>query len=384
MKNAVVGYSRGQNKYDNAPAQCNATGFDDFESKVLADRAAQKGLTFICAPLAGGVHYQKPDEYPGINHWRLKDYAAPRAFLPFDFDGFASVEGFQALLAYLARYRGFGYTTASHTAEAPRARAILKASRPVTRAEGIAIGEILQAEILAALGADSIKFDDSVYRGEQPVYTPVITSEAFYFSGAAVDVDALLIANSRGTPKVTTTSSTVTALGADNGLHWPEKINDGEGREDFVLRAAGHLRGGGVPQATIERVLLDYNQLHIAPPLAEATVLNRARRYPSTDPITAANDDSSPEPQELAEHLPTVPAFPIKLLPKEIGAYVQDVAERMSCPVDFPAIAAIVALATAIGSRIHCKPYDKGTWLVPAGAWGMVVSAPGLLHTQTS
>ena len=162
---------------------------------------------------------------------------------------------------------------------------------------------------------------------------------------------------------------------------WPELIADGEGREDFVLRAAGHLRGTGATQPTIERVLLDYNQLHIAPPLDDATVLNRARRYQTNDSVHAANDDSSPDPQELAEHLPPVPRFPIKLLPKLIGAYAQDVAERMSCPVDFPATAAVVALATAIGSRIHCKPYDKGTWVVPGGAWGMVVSSPSAIKS---
>ena len=94
----------------------------------------------------------------------------------------------------------------------------------------------------------------------------------------------------------------------------------------------------------------------------------------------AANDDEQ-DPQELAETLPPVPDFLIGLLPKDIGAYVEDVAERMSCPVDFPGIAAIVVLSAAIGSRIHCKPYANGTWCVPAGAWGMLVSPPGTIKS---
>jgi hypothetical protein len=171
------------------------------------------------------------------------------------------------------------------------------------------------------------------------------------------------------------------ALTAGVGFRIPERIEDGEGREDFILRYAGHLRGTGVAHETIERILLDYNKLHINPPLDDETVLDRARRYEVTNPLIAANDDDSPDPQDLSENLPAVPPFLIKLLPKLIGTYVQDVAERMSCPVDFPAIAAIVALATAIGSRIHCKPYDKGTWLVPAGAWGMVVSDPSAIKS---
>ena len=111
-------YSRGSNKFDNAPAQHYAATFDEFENVVLADRSPTKHLTFICAPLQRGAHYQKPTEYPGVAHWRLKDHVEPRAFLPFDFDGFASVEKLAALLEHLKRYRGFAYTTASSTPEA--------------------------------------------------------------------------------------------------------------------------------------------------------------------------------------------------------------------------------------------------------------------------
>jgi putative DNA primase/helicase len=83
-----------------------------------------------------------------------------------------------------------------------------------------------------------------------------------------------------------------------------------------------------------------------------------------------------PDPKDLVESLPTVPSFPLKLLPKEIANYVKDVSERFSCPPDFPAIAAVVAIGAAIGARVFCRPYANGTWMVPAGAWGMVVSPP--------
>ncbi len=166
-----------------------------------------------------------------------------------------------------------------------------------------------------------------------------------------------------------------------SGFQWPNQIRDGEGREDFILRAAGILRSKGLDQEALERILLDYNQVHIIPPLDDAIVLDRARRYPSEAVSIAANDADWPDPQVLAESLPPVPSFPLKLLPKQLAAYVRDVAERMSCPVDFPAIAAMVALSSAIGSRIQCKPYANGTWLVPAGAWGMVVSPPSAIKT---
>lgn len=53
----------------------------------------------------------------------------------------------------------------------------------------------------------------------------------------------------------------------------------------------------------------------------------------------------------------------------------------MSCPPEFPAIAAITALAIAVGSRVHCKPYKNGTWVVPGGAWAMIVSPPSAIKS---
>jgi hypothetical protein len=187
----------------------------------------------------------------------------------------------------------------------------------------------------------------------------------------------LIDGGEKTSPKI---SNLVTALGANADFSWPDRIKDGEGREDFVLRATGHLRGKGLDQLDIERMLLDYNHLHIVPPLDDDVVLDRARRYQTLHRLQSVNNDATPEPQSLSETLPKVPPFPIRLLPAQIGAYVQDVAERMNCPTDFPAIAAIVALATAIGSRVHCKPY-KGNWMVPAGAWGMVVSPPSAIKS---
>jgi len=382
----AIRYSRGRDKYDNAPEQRVTPTFDEFEADVLDDRSPRKGMAFVCAPLASGIHYQKPDEYLGINKWRLKNYAEPRAFLPFDFDGFSSPAMFEAVKQYLARYRGFGYTTASHTADAPRARAILQASRPVSRDECITVCQSLQAEILAHFGPDAIKFDESVYRGEQPIYTPVITSEVFRFDGAPVDVDAILAAIS---PKpVQPAASPMTAnLAALAGFQLPTEVQDGEGRESTVLQLAGHLRSRGLDQGLIEQMAVNYNACNINPPLDVEVVLDRCRRYASATPASpfqsapSANDDNWPDPEPLVDHLPPVPPFPLKLMPKMIADYVRDVSERMTCPLDFPAIAAIVALATAIGSRIYCKPYANGTWLVPAGAWGMVVSAPSAIKS---
>jgi len=63
-------------------------------------------------------------------------------------------------------------------------------------------------------------------------------------------------------------------------LGWPStKLRDGDGREEMMLRYAGHLRANGMSQANIERLCLEANQAHYEDPLDENTVLDRARRY---------------------------------------------------------------------------------------------------------
>jgi len=376
-----IHYSRGINKYDNVPVQHLADSFDAFEAAVLGDRAQAKGLQYVCNAFTLGPH-RDPEKHPGQKHWRNGHLVAPRLFQPFDCDGFKDAATFVKALAYWQRFRGFGYTTASHTAEEPRTRVVLAVNRDINREEGLRLGPALQAAALLELGQDAIEFDDSVHKGEQPLYLPLISSETFSFHGDPVDVDAVLgtaqdvLSTKTVAARVPGISPVASAL-AGKTFVLPERVADKEGREGIILKYAGHLRGKGIDQATIERTVLDYNQLHIDPPLAVDVVLDRARRFEAPEVMQAANECELPDPQVLAETLPPVPEFLMGMLPKAIAAYVKDVAERMSCPVDFPAVAAMVALASAVGSRIHCKPYEKGTWMVPGGLWGMVVANPG-------
>lgn len=159
----------------------------------------------------------------------------------------------------------------------------------------------------------------------------------------------------------------------------PDQIRDGEGREDFILRYAGHLRGKGLDQLTVERTLLDYNTLHIAPPLDEEVILDRARRYQQA----AANDpDAWPDPEEIAASLPDVIPFDDRLLPGVFGPWVKDIAERMQCPVEYLAVGALVGAGAVIGNRIGVQPkaHDTG-WIEVPNLWGAVVGRPGVMKS---
>lgn len=205
MAPLTIRFSRGKSKTDNCPVQCEAADFDAFMAVVLGDRATAKGKAYICGPMAEGSH-NEPEKFKGRKTWRLKCLAQPRCFLPFDFDGFDSLETGPRVLDFLKRFRGFAYTTASHTAEAPRCRIVLAQTRATDREEGEAVCKAVQAMIEHELAKDGgtgwVKFDQSVYRAEQPLYTPLLDAEVLHFTGQPVDVDEMLAQATAKKPKV--------------------------------------------------------------------------------------------------------------------------------------------------------------------------------------
>jgi putative DNA primase/helicase len=172
------------------------------------------------------------------------------------------------------------------------------------------------------------------------------------------------------------------ALGSGFGFTVPAMIRDGEGREDFVLRYAGHLRGKGLDQSVIDGIILDYNSGHIVPPLEDDIVLDRAHRYPTVDPIQVANDSEWPDPEEIMATLPPVPPLKGVFLPPVFRSWVSDIAERMQCPVEFLAVGAMVAAGAVVGNRIGIQPkrHDTG-WVEVPNLWGAVVGRPGVMKS---
>lgn len=165
-------------------------------------------------------------------------------------------------------------------------------------------------------------------------------------------------------------------------FQWPDKIEDGQGREDFILRAAGHLRGKGLDQPIIERILLDYNAANITPPIDADAVLDRARRYESAGPTPPANDSDWPEPEEIKATLPPVPVYDPRLLPPVFRGWVGDIAERMQCPIEYLAVGAIVAAGAAVGNRVGIQPKQHDTgWVEVPNLWGAVVGRPGVMKS---
>ena len=88
--------------------------------------------------------------------------------------------------------------------------------------------------------------------------------------------------------------------------------------------------------------------------------------------------DTWPEPMPLPNALPPVDPFDAELLPVALRAWVMDIAHRMQCPPDFPAVAAVVAISSLIGARAVIQPKARDDWQVVPNLWGMTIGRPGV------
>lgn len=88
-----------------------------------------------------------------------------------------------------------------------------------------------------------------------------------------------------------------------------------------------------------------------------------------------------PDPLPVPSMLLPVESFDVSLLPHAIRPWVVDIAERMQCPSDFPAVGAMVALSSVIGRKACIAPKRNDDWRVIPNLWGAVVGRPGVMKS---
>lgn len=88
-----------------------------------------------------------------------------------------------------------------------------------------------------------------------------------------------------------------------------------------------------------------------------------------------------PEPLPLPPQTPPVDAFDVTMLPKAFQPWIADVAERLQCPMDFPAVGAMIAAAGIVGRKIAIRPQRNTPWQVVPNLWGGIVGRPGVMKT---
>lgn len=87
------------------------------------------------------------------------------------------------------------------------------------------------------------------------------------------------------------------------------------------------------------------------------------------------------EPEPLPELLPSVEPFDSFLLPSSFKDWVDDIAERMQVPVDFPAVASMVALASVVGTQVRIRPKQNDPWEINPNLFGCIVAPPSSMKS---
>jgi putative DNA primase/helicase len=130
--------------------------------------------------------------------------------------------------------------------------------------------------------------------------------------------------------------------------------------------------------ATPATMGMDWNDVALAAG-AEAVKAGLAAAW---DPAASSDHQGSiAAPRPLPDGLPSVEAFDYELLPPILRARVEDIAERMQCPPDYPAVALIVILSSMIGRRCGIAPKRSDDWTVIPNLWGAVIGRPGVMKS---
>ena len=95
------------------------------------------------------------------------------------------------------------------------------------------------------------------------------------------------------------------------------------------------------------------------------------------------DDPSLPGRPEPLPSLPSVMPFDYAYLPNGLRGFVQDISERMQCPPDFPAVGALVMMATIIGRKVGIRPMRRNDWTVTPNLWGMAVGNSGVMKSPS-
>jgi len=85
-------------------------------------------------------------------------------------------------------------------------------------------------------------------------------------------------------------------------------------------------------------------------------------------------DWGTPEP--INQSLLPVPRFAADMLPDALRPWVEDIAHRRQCPIDYVAVAALVMVGSVIGTACSIRPKQKDNWTVVPNLWGAAIGRP--------
>lgn len=141
---------------------------------------------------------------------------------------------------------------------------------------------------------------------------------------------------------------------------WCEKIRDTAERRGLVREALAVTRMGDDAGISTE-------------------TLRERLRTANNDGALARGGWADPTP--LPDDLPDVMPFDDELLPSTFRPWIKDIAERLQCPPDFPAVAAMIPLGVIVGRKVGIRPKRQDDWLVVPNLWGAVIGRPSVMKS---
>jgi Bifunctional DNA primase/polymerase, N-terminal/Protein of unknown function (DUF3987) len=195
---------------------------------------------------------------------------------------------------------------------------------------------------------------------------------------------AWLIARAGGPALPAGSNAPAAALhSGDAAVDWAARLAGAlEGQRHVVAcEIAGHYLSYGLPPAEVEQILLGFAG-RCTPPFPEDEARRIIRDLSAKDHARfQAAAAAWPEPESLPSTLVPVPAFDASWLPESLRAWALDIAERTQCPLDYVAVAALIAAAAVVGRRIALRPKREDDWTVVPNLWGLVIGRPGSMKS---
>jgi len=87
------------------------------------------------------------------------------------------------------------------------------------------------------------------------------------------------------------------------------------------------------------------------------------------------------DPEPIQEDLRAVDPLLYLIIPEPLRPWLMDIADRMQCPVDFVAVAAMVEAGAIVGAGCGIRPKQYDDWKVIPNLWGGIVGRPSMLKS---
>jgi hypothetical protein len=158
-------------------------------------------------------------------------------------------------------------------------------------------------------------------------------------------------------------------------------------RRDNARLVGGYVASGFIDEteamAALEQAVKESNTTSPAEAMKN---IQEGLRHGMQSPIfiekrQPALAENWPEPEPLPDGLKPVEPFAYGLLPDRIRPWVMDISDRMQCPPDFPAVGAMIVLASLIGRKVGIYPKVHDVWFVIVNLWGLFVGRPSEMKT---